>query len=436
MPTLSDASTRRYSRRELAAWCLYDFGNSVFPAVVLSFVFAPYFTEQVAANREQGSALWGYATAASAFGIAIVSPFAGAFCDKGGRRKLWLAGFSLLAVIATGLLWYVEPAGSAVFAALALVAVANLGFELAYVFYNAMLPTIVPRRMIGRASGWGWSVGYFGSLASMGAVWLLFFDGGWLAGWLDRDAYEHVRAAALFGALWFVLFASVLFVVIPDTPASGRAARAVVREGLSEVAASLRHLRRLPSIAWYLAAHMVYIDGLNTLFVFGPIYAAGTLGMNESQVLQFGIGIYVTAGVGSLAFSWLDDRIGGKRVLLLSLAAMVGLGSAALLVDEPKSFMGLALGLGLFMGPVQAASRSLMARLAPEHLRNQMFGLYALAGRATAPLGPFLVGLVIALSASQRAGMALFVVFLALGALLLLPVREPRGDAGAGATAP
>ncbi|NND50162.1 MAG: MFS transporter, partial [Rhizobiales bacterium] len=215
------------------------------------------------------------------------------------------------------------------------------------------------------------------------------------------------------------------FLTVPDVPSTGLSSARVVKEGIGEVLATVRLIRRLPSIGWYLAAHMVYIDGLNTLFIFGPIFAAGTIGLSASEVLYFGIGIYVAAGVGSFAFGWLDDRLGGKRLLLISLSALCAFTIAVLLSKSAGWFTAFAWGAGLFIGPVQSASRSLMARLSPEELRNQLFGLYSLAGKATAPLGPLAVGTVMALTGSQRLGLALTVVWMAIGALLLLPVKEP-----------
>ena len=177
---------------------------------------------------------------------------------------------------------------------------------------------------------------------------------------------------------------------------------------------------------------MLYIDGLNTLFAFGGIYAAGTFGMGFQEILVFGILLNVTAGLGAAGFAWVDDWLGSKPTIMIAVAALTVLGGATLLVETKLWFMVLGAGLGIFIGPAQAASRTLMARLAPAELRTEMFGLYALSGKATAFLGPALVGWVTLWADSQRAGMATILLFFIAGLALLAPLREPRGEGEAG----
>jgi UMF1 family MFS transporter len=408
----------------LAAWCTYDWGNSAFPALILSYAFAPYFTEHVAPDTLTGTALWGKAMTWSAVAIAVLSPVAGALCDKAGARKGWLAACSTLAILAIALLWLVEPTPRDIALALFLVALANVGFELAYVFYNAMLPDLVPASLVGRASGWGWGVGYMGSLASMVVAWWLLIREHAVVS-LDREQLEHLRATAPFAAAWFAVFIVPLFLFVPDQPSSGLAIGRVIRDGLREVAGTLKTLRRYPQVAWYLLAHMIYMDGLNTLFIFGPIYAAGTFGMDESEIVIFGIGMFLFGGIGSAAFAWVDDWLGSRLVVAMSLVALSILCTAALLAGDKETFRWLAFSLALFLGPAQSASRSLMARLAPEGMHNQMFGLYSLAGRATAALGPLFVAWGTVAAGTQRGGMAVIVILLALGLAVLLKVHEP-----------
>lgn len=295
-----------------------------------------------------------------------------------------------------------------------------------------MLPGLVPASALGRASGWGWGAGYVGALASMAIVGFLFVNPDPpLLPWLDRDTYDHLRITAPFAAVWFMVFIIPLFVFVPGEPGSGLPVRQVLKEGMGELLHTIRTLPQHRSIAWYLLAHMVYIDGLNTLFVFGPIFAATVIGLTETEVLLFGVVIFVAAGAGSFVFAWIDDWIGGRRVVAISLVALIVLCGALLLTESKALFWPLGTALGIFIGPVQAASRSLMARLAPKDLENQMFGLYSLAGRATAPLGPALVAYFTTVFHSPRAGMAVIVVLLLVGLVLLAPVREPRAAATA-----
>ena len=171
---------------------------------------------------------------------------------------------------------------------------------------------------------------------------------------------------------------------------------------------------------------MFYRDALNGMYAFGGIYAAAEWGMTAEDILVFGIVLNVSAGAGAAAFSWLDDGIGSKATILLALTGLILFGTGLVLATASWLFWALAIMLGLFVGPVQAAGRSMMARLAPRHMETEMFGLYAMAGKATAFAGPLVLGLVVQWSGSQRAGMASVIAFLLAGALVLLTVREPE----------
>ncbi|MGQ0675673.1 MAG: MFS transporter, partial [Rhodospirillales bacterium] len=286
----------RAATRDLIAWCLYDWANSAFPTVVTTFVFATYFTQAVAASPELGTAQWSRAQSLAALGVAVLSPVLGAIADRGGRRKPWLGAFTALCVGATALLWFVRPAPDYVLPALALAALATLGFELACVFYNAMLPDLAPREAVGRWSGWGWGLGYAGGLGCLILCLIGFIqtDAPWFG--VGKDEAANVRVTALVVALWFAVFALPLFLMVRERRAGATPMAAAVREGLRALAATLREARRHRAIALFLLAQMIYADGLVTLFAFGGIYAAGTFKMPLAEVIQFGIVLNVTAG--------------------------------------------------------------------------------------------------------------------------------------------
>ncbi|MCG8510744.1 MAG: MFS transporter, partial [Rhodospirillales bacterium] len=369
---------------------------------------------------------------ASAFAIAISGPVLGAVADHAGRRKPWIGLFTSLCVILTALLWFAEPDASFIFYALVLAALANFAFEMGVVFYNAMLPDLAPPNRLGRLSGWAWGLGYAGGLACLVVGLVLFVQPDPPLFGLDKEVAEPVRMTTLLVAAWFGLFSLPFFAWTPDTPSSGLTLRESVGKGLSTLAATLKQVRKYKQIARFLLARMIYTDGLNTLFAFGGIYAAGTFGMTFQEIMIFAIGLNVTAGLGAASFAWIDDWLGSKRTILISVAALTVLGAAMLIIESKTLFWAYGLALGVFVGPAQAASRSLMARMAPEHLRAEMFGLYAFSGKATAFLGPALLGTVTAAFASQRAGMATILAFFIVGGLLMLWVREPKSERGAG----
>lgn len=418
------------NRRALISWCLYDWANSPFPTVIVTFVFASYFTQAVARSPEEGTAQWGTAMAISAIAIALLSPVAGAAADKGGRRKPWLAGFSLVCIVATALLWFTRPTPDDVMWALVFFSLANIGFEIATVFYNAMLPELAPESHIGRWSGWGWGLGYAGGLVCLVLALFAFVQSDPPPFGLSRASAEHVRAVAPLVAVWFALFAFPIFAFTPDRR-RGIALGRAIREGLIEAVTTVRHLGRHPNIARFMLARLFYTDGMNTLFAFGGIYAAGTFGMDTAEIIMFGIALNVTAGLGAAGFAWLDDLFGAKRTVLIGLAGLIVFGLPMLFVDDRTSFWVLGLCMATFMGPSQTASRSLMARIAPRETVNEMFGLFALSGKITSFVNPLVLAWATLAFQSQRAGMATVVVFLAAGALLLLRVREPSAGSGA-----
>ena len=412
------------------SWCLYDWANSAFNTVIGTFVFSVYFARGIYGDETQGSAVWAAAVGWAGLSVAVLSPVLGAIADSAGRRKPWLGGLMAVTVLATAALWFAAPEPGYVVYALVLVVVASVAFELSGVFYNAMLPGVAPPRMLGRVSGWGWGLGYLGGLACLATALFGLIGLGDTPPLLslgDEQA-ENVRAVGPLVALWFALFSLPLFLFTPDRPAAGLTLRQAVGSGLRMLARTIAEVRRYGNILRFLIASALYRDGLATLFAVGGLYAAGTFGMGFEQILVFAIGLNVTAGVGAAAFAFMDDRMGSKSTVLAALAGLIGFGLPLLLIADAGWFIALALGLGLFVGPAQAASRSLMARLAPRHMTTEMFGLYAFTGKSIAFVGPLTFAATTAAFDSQRAGMATILAFFVIGGALLLTVKEPPAE--------
>ncbi|MFZ4407355.1 MAG: MFS transporter [Paracraurococcus sp.] len=411
--------------RRAWAWALYDWANSAFPTVVSTFVIAAYFTRGIAPDPVTGQAQWAWMQTLAGLGIALLSPVLGAVADAGGRRRLMLGACTAVMVMATALIWFARPDPAYTLWALACVGIATIAFELGTVFYNSLLPQVAAPAEIGRVSSLAWGLGYAGGLVCLGVALLLLVRPDPALFGLDRGAAEHVRATALLTAAWVTIFAWPVLLALPDPPGARPAWGAAMRRGLAEIRATLRRLPGNPQMARFLIARLFYTDGLNTLFAFGAIYAAGVFGMGFEEILVFGIALNLTAGLGAAGFGLLEDRMGSKRTVLVALGALILLGTGLLLAEGKAQFWTLALALGVFIGPAQAASRTLMARLAPPAEVAAHFGLFALSGRVTGFLGPAVLAAVTAASGSQRAGMATVVVFLAVGAALLAGVREP-----------
>lgn len=420
------ALARPVTASGLWGWRLYDWANSPFPTVIITFVFSAYYAQAVAENPTEGTAWWSGALTISALLIALLSPPLGAIADQTGRRKPWLGAATAVAAITAGCLWFVAPDPGWLLAGAALVVIANVGFEIGMVFYNAMLPDLAPPSRVGRISGQAWALGYAGGLTCLVVALFVFVQADPAPFGLDKGQAEHVRAVALLVAIWIAVFSIPTFILTPDRRATGKPMGVAARDGIRQLIQTIRNVRRHREIAKYLAARLFYVDGMNTLFAFGGVYAAGTFGMSVEEIIMFGIALNVAAGVGAWGFGVIDDRIGPKKVVLIAILGMLCAATPLLFVEGKTAFWIFALPLGLFFGPAQTASRSLMARMTPDGMATEMFGLFALSGKATAFIGPFLVGTVTAVSGSQRIGMATIAILLVLGGLLLLTVKPPR----------
>ena len=449
---------REYPRRAaVVSWIFFDWAAQPYFTLITTFVFAPYFAGFVAPNPAQGQALWGFATAAAGLMIALLSPVLGAIADASGRRKPWIAGFGALLVVGASLMWFGRPGDASVIPPLLLAyAIASVGIEFATVFNNAMMPTLVPPDRIGRLSGTGWATGYIGGILSL--VLVLGFlaanpeTGRTLFGLaplfgLDPVSHQGDRITGPLTGIWFIIFVLPMFLFTPDYPAR-RPIRAALREGLSGLKRTLGELPKRKSVATFLLANMIYTDGLVSLFAFGGIYAAGTFGWHTIQIGSFGILLAIAGTFGAWLGVRLDDRLGPKRVIAGSLLILLFALAAILLVDKDsilfvkvappapggalfsgaaeRAYLVLGCLIGAAGGPLQAASRTLLIRLAPRDRIAQYFGLFALTGKVTSFIGPLLIGVITAVTASQKAGMALLVVFFVAGLALLTRVRDTR----------
>jgi UMF1 family MFS transporter len=441
-------------RSAVISWIFFDWAAQPYFTLITTFVFAPYFATHIASDAASGQSLWGYATAAAGLAIALASPVLGAIADASGRRKPWIAGFGAMLVIGASLMWFGRPGDvSAIPPLLLAYAIATIGVEFATVFNNAMMPTLVPPERIGRLSGTGWATGYIGGILSL--ILVLGFlaanpeTGRTLFGFtplfgLDPASHQGDRISGPLTGLWFVVFVLPMFLLTPDYPAR-RPVREALREGLAELKQTLRELPGQTSLAAFLLANMIYTDGLVSLFAFGGIYAAGTFGWNTIQIGTFGIILAIAGTFGGYIGGKLDDALGSKRVISGSMTVLLLAITAILLVDRDsvllvkvtppqpggalfasaaeRAYLILGCCIGAAGAPLQAASRSLLIKLAPKDRIAQYFGLFALTGKVTSFVGPLLIGIITAATASQKAGMAVLVLFFVTGLALLARVK-------------
>ena len=412
------------SRRAIVAWVLYDFANSPFTTLVITFVYATYFTESIAASTNEGPALWGYTMTATALVVAFLSPLLGALADQGGYRKRFLLTAVVICAAATAALYGVLPGQVA--QALLLLVIANIAYEFANVFYNAWLPELTPAGNIGRLSGWGWGMGYFGGLLALGValVALVLPDSPWFG--FDKADGENIRATNLLVAAWFLAFSLPVVFWLKDRKPTRQPRGDVVRGSIRQLATTFREIRKHRETVKFLVARLFYNEGLVTIFAFGGIYAAGTFGFSVMDVLIFGIAINLAAGVGAIAMGYIDDWFGARRTIMVSIVGLAVAAVVGVMAESAAWFWAVGIVIGIFSGPNQSASRSLMGRYVPPGMENEFFGFFAFSGKLTAFVGPFLLGFVTDVTDSQRAGMSVVIGMFVIGGLLLLLVREPK----------
>jgi UMF1 family MFS transporter len=348
--------------------------------------------------------------------------------DKADKKFLFIS--TLVTVIATGALYFIMP--GQVFAALVCFVISNIAFEMGNVFYNAYLPEISTRGTIGRISGIGWGVGYIGGLFAMFIAMIGFVspEVPWFG--FSKELGANIRATNLLVACWFALFSIPLFLFGKSpVPAARRGAGEIVKNGLSDLRATFHEIKNYREIVRLLIARMIYNDGIVTVFAFGGIYAAGTFGFTFQEIMIFGIGLNVAAGIGALLMGIFDDKLGGKKTIQISNIVLALATLLAVMAPGKTLFWVAGILFGFFAGPNQSASRSLMGRFVPREKENQFFGFFAFSGKLTAFFGPFFLGVLTEIFNSQRAGLFVVVLFFVLGGLLLTRVDEGTGMAAA-----
>ncbi len=442
------------------SWMLFDWSVQPFYTLILTFLFAPYFANVVVGDGPKGQSMWGFAAAIAGVFIALGSPFLGAFADGRGQRKPWIALFSAVLAVAMASLWIATPAAppSTIYLVLFAFVVATACAEYTAVFTNAIMPSLVPQKELGRLSGAGWACGYFGGLASLflvaGLIVPMGDTGKTMFGLdplfaLDAASREGDRIVGPLSAVWYLVFMIPFFLFVPDI----RQKRA--RDGRHPTAELWDTVRSLPQnrdMLLFLIARMIYTDGLTAIFTFGGIYGASVFGWGPLELGLFGIMLTLVGAFGALIGGWLDDRISAKFVIVSALFILLIGAFGILSVDashvfyfvdvEPKApgsapfsstgervFLAFAIVVGLVSAPVQSSSRSLLARLAPRDKITQYFGLFAFSGKVTAFLAPLAVALVTTVTQNQRLGMSAIALFLMAGIALMLPVRSPAREA-------
>jgi UMF1 family MFS transporter len=450
MSTITQSQT---SKKGIWGWILFDWAAQPFHTLILTFVFAPYFTSQVASSDVVGQTYWGYAIGITGIIIALMSPILGALADTTGPRKPWVFGFAILGCIGSFCLWYLPPSAddTTIIWGLAAIGIALIGFEFAAVFNNVMMPDLVPRAQLGKLSGTSWAIGYVGGLLCL--VLMLGFmvsnpvTGKTLLGFpplfgLDPSTSEGDRASGPLTAIWLVVFITPLLLFTPDRCRAPKIPGTIAKS-LSNLKNTLKTLPKQKSLSSFLISSMFYRDALNGLYAFGGIYAVGILEWSIIQVGVFGIVANIAGAIGAWFGGRMDCRCGSKAVVTSCVWLLI-LASIIIVSTDQQHVLWLNVAneagetslpniifyvcgaiIGAAGGSLQASSRTLMVDQAAPDKMGEAFGLYALSGRATSFIAPLAIAFFTSAFASQRIGITP-VIILFIMSLFLLPMVRCR----------
>ncbi len=418
-------------KKKIFIWTLFDFANTSYSIVVVTLIYAVYFKNVVAEGKPIGDLYWSYGIGISMIITAIISPVLGAIADHSAGKKRFLLGFTLLSIVATSLLYFVGKGDIAL--GLTLFVLANIGFEAGLVFYDAFLPEITVPKNYGRVSGYGFAMGYLGSLFTLAIAYPFIQN-------------DMVRVTFPVSALFFLIFATPLFLFLPDSRKKVKRTKSYIAIGLERVLFTIKHLKNYKQLSIFLLAFFFYIEGVNTVIFFAGNYASSTLHFSQSELIVFFLIVQTTAILGAAFFGVLADSYGQKETLTVTLLIWIAIIVFAFVSSDPNSefvkyasemiketpeefiktsFYVVGLTSGSVLGATQSISRSLMSKLTPDDKKTEFFGFFSLFGKSSAILGPFVFGMVSYFTGSQRFALSSVGIFFVIG-LMFLTFLKPE----------
>jgi len=417
-------------RRPVVAWALYDWANSAFATTVMAGFFPVFFKQYWNAGvaATESTFRLGLTSGIASLCIALMAPALGAIADRSGSRVRLLMAFTVLGAAATLALAMV-PQGQWQLAA-ALFLVASLGFWGGIVFNDSLLLHVAERDEYDLVSGYGYALGYLGGGLLFTVNVLMTLHPQWFG---LANATEAVRWSFVSVGAWWLLFAlpCALFVREKRDGRVRLPALDAVREGFRELRGTLREIARYRPLLWFLAAYILYIDGVNTIIKMAVDYGL-SLGFDQSHLVKALLLTQFVAFPAALAFGWLGGRIGARKGIFIALAVYLAATCYAYFLDDARDFYLLAFVVGLVQGGIQSLSRSYYGRLVPADKSSEFFGFYNMMGKASAIIGPALVGVVAAVTGDSRLSiLSIVLLFIGGGALLVVAARSERRTSGA-----
>lgn len=427
----SHTNQPRVKRSHVTAWAIWDWGSAAFNAVMITFVFGTYLASDTFGPDDRGTSWLAAGNAIAGVIIALTAPVIGQRADRDGRRSLWLAVNTGLVILTTAACFFVQPDEAYLLLGVILLSAGNVFFEFAGVQYNAMLVDISTPSTIGRISGLGWGAGYLGGIFLLLLVYLGFIGGDthWFG--ITDDQAMNIRVVTVFAALWFLVFALPVVVVMRrrkrQEPVQSKAARVSIGESYRQLLRTIAHLwKHERNTFWFLISSAVFRDGVSAVFAYGAILGTTVYGVDPGNILFFGIAANVVAAAGAFIGGLFEDKFGPKRVIV---ASLVGLLASAIIVfvqNGTLAFWIWGLFLCAFVGPVQSSARAFLGRLTTVETAGEIYGLYATTGRSVSFLTPTLIAIFVGLTGESRMMVPAIIMVLIAGLLLLWPVSDPK----------
>ena len=401
-------------------FALYDFANSAFTTIIITFIFATYFAKQIAPNPILGQSYWGWTIGITGLLVALIGPLIGSFADKKNCTEFFIKLFTIICIILTSFLWFAKPSEKYLLYTLLVVASANFFYELSLIFYNSILKRISNSNNLGKSSGFSFALGYIGGILILIICIKVFIDNEVLPFGLSKENSENIRATSIVVALWYLIF-SIPFLF------------SLKKKIKNKIERSSNNIKKIKNLFWdkglnnlgkFLLARMLYADGLNAIIIMGGIFAVGVFNLEIKDLLVLSVLMNITAFIGAIIGGYANDKFSSKSVIIFSLLGLIFSSAIILFIKTKIFFLIFASINGLFIGPIQSASRVFITKSIDENNQASGFGLFALSGKLTSFIGPLLVSTLTYISNSQRIGFSAAIILLLIGLLILLKVKK------------
>tara|TARA_Y100000590_G_scaffold369210_1_gene430305 strand:+ start:968 stop:2197 length:1230 start_codon:yes stop_codon:yes gene_type:complete len=404
--------------KKIINFAFYDFANSAFTTIIITFIFSTYFAKQIAPNPILGQSYWGWTIGLTGIAVALVGPYLGNFADKKNLSVTLLRLFTMLCIFFTCILWFAKPSIDYLMLTIIIVALANFFYEISLIFYNSILKNITDNKNLGKSSGFGFGFGYLGGIIILFICIKLFIDTDYPLFGISKENFENIRATSFVVALWYLIFSlPFLFFCKISIDSSYRKNKTLKIKDLV-------WNNGINNLGKFLIARMLYADGLNAIIVMGGIFAVGVFNLEMKDLLILSVLMNITAFIGSLVGGFLNDKYNSKKIIIFSLIGLILSSAIILSVEKKILFLIFASINGFFIGPIQSASRVFITKNLNSSNQSSGFGLFALSGKLTSFIGPLLVSSITFIFNSQRIGFSSALILLILGLIILLKVKD------------